>query len=150
MGVSGSGKTSVGRLLAERLSVPFIDADDHHPLSNIEKMSKGIPLNDEDRAPWLDQLNKIAQSKVHSGCVIACSALTVAYRKRLAYSIDPDVIWVYLKGTYEQIFERMNKRLDHFMGSNMLESQFKTLEEPDNAIEIDISDSPEVIVQKII
>ena len=149
MGVSGSGKTSVGRILAKELSVLFVDADDHHPASNIEKMSLGIPLNDDDREPWLNNLNQIAQDNVSSGCVIACSALKKAYRWRLKNSIESEVLWIYLKGAYDQIFERMKIRQDHYMGANMLRSQFEAFEEPENAISIDIADSPEVIVQKI-
>lgn len=151
MGVSGSGKTSIGRLLAKELSVPFIDADDHHPPSNIEKMSQGIPLEDSDREPWLDILHEIAVKHLDgdSGCVIACSALKEVYRKRLSESIEANSLWVYLKGTYEQIFERMKKREGHFMGAEMLKSQFETLEEPRNAIHIDISDSLEKIVRVI-
>lgn len=149
MGVSGSGKTSVGRMLAKELSVLFVDADDHHPESNIEKMSLGIPLNDDDRWPWLSKINQIAQDNVNSGCVIACSALKQDYRWRLNNSIESNVLWIYLKGAYDQIFERMNNRKDHFMGADMLRSQFEALEEPENAINIDIADSPEVIVQKI-
>lgn len=149
MGVSGSGKTSVGRLLANALSCPFIDGDDHHPKANIEKMSKGVPLSDRDREPWLDKLHHIASGHLNSGCVIACSALKEVYRKRLVDSIESDVNWVYLKGTYDQIFDRMNKRNDHFMGSELLNSQFETLEEPENAIVVNIDDSPEAIVQEI-
>ena len=149
MGVSGSGKTSIGQLLARELSIPFIDADDHHPASNIEKMSQGIPLNDNDRKPWLDQLNKIARSHLDTGCVIGCSALKEDYRRRLSDSIESHVLWVYLQGSYEQIFERMKKRQDHFMGADMLRSQFDTLEEPGDAVNMDIADAPEVMVQKI-
>jgi carbohydrate kinase (thermoresistant glucokinase family) len=149
MGVSGSGKTSVGRLLAKELSVLFVDADDHHPTSNIEKMSRGIPLNDADREPWLDKLNEIAQDHVNSGCVIACSALKEVYRKRLSESIESNVIWIYLKGTYDQIYGRMKERKGHFMGAKMLRSQFEALEEPENAIQMDIADSPEVLVDHI-
>ena len=150
MGVSGSGKTSVGQLLAKKLAVPFFDADDHHPPSNIEKMSVGIPLNDDDRKPWLDNLHKIAVTHVDSGCVITCSALKAVYRKRLIQSIESNVVWVYLKGNYDLIFERMKKRANHFMSAEMLKSQFETLEEPKNSINIDIEDSLEVIVQKIL
>jgi len=149
MGVSGSGKSSVGLLLANELSVPFIDADDHHPPSNIEKMSQGIPLNDGDRAPWLDRLNELAKKNIPNGCVIACSALKEAYRSKLMQSIHEQTIWVYLKGTYDQIFDRMSKREDHYMGATMLKSQFDQLEEPDNVISLDISDSPDEIVKKI-
>lgn len=149
IGVSGSGKTSVGQLLANELSVPFIDADDHHPLSNIEKMTQGIPLNDSDRVPWLDVLHEIAVKHLNAGCVIACSALKETYRKRLSQSIESSILWVYLKGSYDLIFERMNSREGHFMEAKMLKSQFDTLEEPTNAINIDISNSPKIIVQKI-
>lgn len=150
MGVSGSGKTAVGRLLAEDLLVPFIDADDHHPLSNIEKMSRGFPLNDADREPWLDQLNKIAKDHLKSGCVIACSALKEIYRKRLRKGIEPSVVWIYLKGTFEQIYDRMEQRQGHFMRAGMLRSQFEALEEPKNAMTMDIADAPAHIVEKII
>ncbi len=149
IGVSGCGKTSVGQLLAEDLSVPFIDADDHHPASNIEKMSLGIPLNDGDREPWLDKLNEIAKCHLNSGCVIACSALKEIYRERLSRSIESYVRWFYLKGSYDLIFDRMKKRQDHYMGSGMLKSQFETLEEPEYAISINIENPLEEIVRKI-
>lgn len=149
MGVSGSGKTSIGQLLANDLSIPFIDADDHHPPSNIEKMSRGIPLEDSDRAPWLDILHGIAVKHLNTGCVIACSALKEIYRRRLSQSIESSILWVYLKGSYELIFERMNSREGHFMGAKMLKSQFDTLEEPQNAIDINITNRPKVIVQQI-
>lgn len=149
MGVSGSGKTSVGQLLAKELAIPFFDADDHHPPSNIEKMSRGIPLNDEDRKPWLNNLHQIAVEHISSGCVITCSALKEIYRKRMNQSIESNVLWVYLKGSYDLIFERMKKRKNHFMNTKMLKSQFETLEEPTDAINIDIADSLEVIVQKV-
>lgn len=149
MGVSGSGKSSVGQLLAHELAVPFIDADDHHPPSNIQKMSEGIPLNDEDRAPWLDILHGIAVEHIGSGCVIACSALKEIYRKQLNKSIETNILWVYLKGSYDLIFKRMNSREGHFMSAEMLKSQFDALEAPKNALDIDISHSPKTIVHKI-
>lgn len=149
MGVSGSGKSSVGELLSNVLSVPFIDADDHHPKANIEKMSKGIPLNDSDRMPWLDALHTIAEKHLDTGCVIACSALKEQYRTRLSQSIEPDTVWIYLQGSYEQIYERMNARKGHFMDSGMLKSQFEALEEPKNAIIIDIADSLKDIVKNL-
>ena len=149
MGVSGSGKTSVGRLLANELSVPFIYSDDHHPPANIEKMSQGTPLTDSDREPWLDRLHEIALDHINSGCIIACSALKEVYRRRLIHSIESNVLWVYLKGSYDLIFERMKNREDHFMDAKMLRSQFEALEEPENAINIDIADTMEGIVQKI-
>jgi len=149
MGVSGSGKTSVGQLLANELSISFIDADDHHPPSNIQKMSEGIPLNDGNRKPWLEALHKIAKNHTSTGCVIACSALKEIYRKILSQSIESNVVWIYLKGTYNQIFERLESRENHFMTAEMLQSQFETLEEPEDAIYIDITNAPENIVQKI-
>ena len=149
IGVSGCGKSSVGKLLADEIAIPFIDADDHHPLSNIEKMSNGIPLNDSDRMPWLDDLNEIALKHLDTGCVIACSALKEKYRARLNKSSQPNFAWVYLKGDYELIFDRMSKRKGHFMDAEMLKSQFETLEEPENAIVIDIADSLELITKRI-
>ena len=149
MGVSGSGKSSIGQLLANELSIPFIDADDHHPPSNIKKMSQGIPLQDSDRFPWLDILHEIAVKHIGSGCVIACSALKEIYRTQLNKSIESSVEWIYLKGSYDLIFERMNSREGHFMGAEMLKSQFDTLEAPKNAIDIDIANSPTVIIEKI-
>ncbi len=150
MGVSGCGKSSVGQLLADELCIPFVDADDHHLPSNIEKMSQGIPLLDSDRAPWLAQINEIALKHLDSGAVIACSALKKKYRTQLNQSIESNVIWVYLKGDYNLIFERMKKRNGHFMDADMLKSQFETLEEPVNAIAINIAGSLETIVSEII
>lgn len=149
MGVSGSGKTSIGQLLANELAVPFMDADDHHPPANIEKMSQGSPLNDEDRKPWLDKLHELAVAHLDHGCVITCSALKEIYRNQLSQNIAPHIQWIYLKGTYDLIFERMKARSNHFMDAAMLKSQFETLEEPKNAIEIDIVSSPKIIIQRI-
>ena len=149
MGVSGCGKSSVGQLLADELSISFVDADDYHPQSNIEKMSQGVPLTDSDRMPWLDQVNKIAAKHLESGVVIACSALKEKYRTQLNQSIEPNVVWVYLKGDYDLIFNRMKNRKDHFMSSGMLKSQFETLQEPENAIIVDIANSLEHVVDEI-
>ena len=149
IGVSGSGKSLIGRKLAHIIELPFIDADDHHPQSNVDKMANGIPLNNKDRFPWLDELNRIAREEHNDGCVIACSALKQEYRSRLENSIESKAIWIYLKGSYDQIFERMTKREDHFMGANMLQSQFDTLEEPKDAIVMNITDSPETIIKEI-
>jgi len=147
MGVSGCGKSTIGQLLADQLSMPFIDADDHHLPSSIEKMGQGIPLTDEDREPWLDKLNQIATQHLENGVVIACSALKEKYRTQLAQSIESNVQWVYLKGDYQLIFDRMQNRHGHFMDAGMLKSQFETLEEPRNAISIDIANPVEVVIQ---
>jgi len=149
MGVSGSGKSSIGQLLAEELFIPFIDADDYHPKSNVEKMSQGIPLNDMDRIPWLNALNKVTIDNVYKGCVIACSALKQDYRSRLSQSIESNILMVYLKGSFDVIYDRMENRKEHFMGAEMLKSQFDILEEPEDALVISIVDTPQVIVQKI-
>ena len=149
MGVSGTGKSTVGRLLSNELSVPFTDADDHHLPSNIKKMSQGIPLTDDDRAPWLDQINQIALNHLGSGAVIACSALKKEYRARLSQSIEQNVTWVYLQGSYGLIADRMKNRKGHFMNVRMLKSQFETLQEPNNAMTINVANSPEIIVGKI-
>lgn len=149
MGVSGSGKSFVGESLAKELSFPFIEGDDYHTAENIDKMRRGIPLQDADRLPWLDQLHEVAVTHKHTGCVIACSALKKKYRERLSLNIEQEVQWIYLKGSYDQILERMQNRKDHFMPPEMLLSQFETLEEPEGAIEINIAESPEILVQKI-
>lgn len=150
IGVSGSGKTTVGQLLAEKLHWTFVDADDHHPPSNIEKMKSGIPLNDTDRLPWLDALHQIALDSLTTGCVISCSALKENYRERLSDSIVDQVAWVYLEGSYDLIYERMQNRENHFMDANMLKSQFEAFEKPEDAMALDIADAPEIIVEKII
>ncbi len=150
MGVSGCGKSSIGTLLAAELSIPYIEGDDHHPQSNVDKMRQGIPLDDSDRLPWLDKLHSIATEQgTKKGCVIACSALKESYRVRLMHTIEDQVSWVYLKGSYDLIHQRMKHRKNHFMDANMLRSQFDTLEEPEYAIEVDISGSQEQIVKNI-
>ena len=149
IGVSGSGKTSIGQMLAKTINYKFFDADDFHTKSNIEKMSNGIPLTDEDRLPWLNSLNKIAKLNEANGCVITCSALKQNYRNILANALQNNVSWIYLKGSYQLIYERMQKRANHFMDAKMLKSQFDALEEPANAIEIDIAQTPQKIVENI-
>src|ERR1700730_4639053 len=150
MGVSGSGKTTVGQLLASELGWEFADADDYHPAANGEKMRNGIPMTDADRAPWLETLRAriagwIAAKK---NAVLACSALKRAYRERLR--IGPEVGVVYLRGTPELLRERLRARVGPFMTERMLESQLVALEEPADAVVVDVDRSPEEIVAEIL
>ena len=150
MGVSGVGKSTIGSLLAEELNIPFFDGDDYHSEANILKMSKGEPLNDDDRLVWLQTLNELAIKQLkNNSCVIVCSALKEKYRDILTDSIKSNSKWVVLTGSFDQILERINMRKDHFMPSNLLKSQFDILETPKNAIEIDINLTPQHIVEVI-
>lgn len=149
-GVSGAGKTTVGRLLAERVGWKFFDADDFHPPENKDKMSRGIPLNDDDRKGWLDALRAEISETLSDGtdAVLACSALKKSYREKL--SVSGEVKFVYLKGSFEQISDRISRREDHFMNPGLLQSQFDTLEEPDSDDwTFDVAGSPEEIAEKI-
>jgi gluconokinase len=140
MGVSGSGKSTLGQALAERLGWDFFDADDFHPPENIAKMAAGIPLNDSDRTPWLTSLSDLLLFvlKAERHPVLACSALKESYRQQLLAGTN-GVEVIYLKGSYELIQERMSGREGHFMKPEMLKSQFSTLEEPKNALILDVS-----------
>ena len=149
MGVSGCGKTTIGRLLSEKMGVPYYDADDFHTPSNIEKMERNIPLNDEDRLPWLQILaNKMESLENNSGAVLACSALKESYREILASKIS-NINWVYLAGSFNLIKSRIESRHGHYMKSELLKSQFKALEVPDYGVHISIDKSPETIVNTI-
>ncbi len=151
MGVSGSGKTTIGRRLSAATGLPFFDGDDYHPPANKEKMRAGQPLTDEDRKDWLTRMNELAkENSVQKGAIIACSALKEKYRNVLAEKINGPVYWVLLQGGYGLIQERMKARKDHFMPPSLLQSQFDTLEAPVNAIVIDIENSPEKIVADIL
>jgi len=148
MGVSGSGKTTVGKALAKALSLTFYDGDDFHPQKNIQKMTEAIPLNDEDRQPWLEILaTNIQKWEIDGGAVLACSALKESYRKILLSKTK--VHWIYLTAGYEAIYERMKNRT-HFMKPSMLQSQFDTLEVPTYGMHIDATLPPNEIVSKII
>jgi gluconokinase len=151
MGVSGSGKTTVGRQLAETLNWTLLDADDFHPPANIEKMSRGIPLDDSDRWPWLDRLNAMVKaiSSRDENVLLACSSLKARYRERLARDCG-DVKWVYLKGDFGLIESRLMARKGHYMKAGLLQSQFAALEEPENALEVDIGDEPARIAAGLI
>jgi gluconokinase len=148
MGVSGSGKTTVGQQLASRLGCTFFDADDFHSQANIDKMSHGVPLTDDDRESWLDSLARVLRDCVEKkqSAVLACSALKQKYRDRLR--VSDDFQFVYLRGSYEQILSRMQQR-QHFMKPEMLASQFAALEEPKDAIVVDVALAPEVIVENV-
>lgn len=151
MGVSGSGKTTIGKMLAEKLQWQFQDADDFHPPANIAKMKQGIPLTDEDRNPWLEAMQQaiLQWSETGKDTVLACSALKKSYREQLCYCKD-QVSLVYLKASYDLIKQRLKNRKDHFMNKNLLKSQFETLEEPVQGIHVDIENPPEVVVSQII
>jgi gluconokinase len=151
MGVSGSGKTTIGRKLSEKTTIPFFDADEFHPAVNIEKMKSGHPLTDEDRAGWLLRINELAKSEmVKAGAIIACSALKEKYRAILSGGITVPLVWVFLDGNYDLLLKRMQSRKGHFMPPGMLWSQFDVLEKPGNAITVDVADSPDAIVENLI
>ncbi len=149
MGVTGAGKTTVGKLLALQLGWKFADADSFHSAANKEKMSQGIALDDADRAPWLASMRAaiVEWSAHHENVVLACSALKQDYRKTL--DIGPEVKFVYLKGSYELIYQRLLSRHGHFATETILRSQFEALEEPSDAIVVDVSKSPGDIVAEI-
>ena len=150
MGVSGCGKTAVGRLLAERLRWPFFDADEYHPAANVEKMRSGTPLTDTDRWPWLDRLNQLLLSQQARGesAVLGCSALKQAYRDRLTRGCS-NVRWVHLEGPFDLILARLQARKGHYMPASLLRSQFDTLEQPRDALVIDITDPPEALAARV-
>lgn len=151
MGVSGSGKTTIGQMLAREMNVPFFDADDFHPPANVDKMSRGEPLNDEDRAPWLDNLNELAKvQSEEKGAIITCSALKAKYRRRLEQGLTASLHWVFLDGDFDLLLSRMNQREDHFMPASLLQSQFDTLEVPKSAIKVDVAQSPEEIISELL
>lgn len=151
MGVSGCGKSSIGRLLAERLQYPFYDGDDFHPQSNVEKMAKGIALNDNDRAPWLTKMaNLMLDWQQTGGAVLACSALKQSYRDILQSTLAEQVCFVYLAGSKALIAQRLAARKGHFMAASLLDSQFNTLEAPTDAIVVSIESSPSQIVEQIL
>ena len=151
MGVAGCGKTTVGKSLAKHLGWDFYDADDFHPPKNISKMTNGIPLNDVDRLPWLATLRKLISSSLthNRPSVLACSALKESYRQQMLADNESAQI-VFLKGSYDLIWSRLSMRKDHYMKPQMLQSQFETLEEPANALTVDISRSINDIVQEIL
>jgi carbohydrate kinase (thermoresistant glucokinase family) len=149
MGVSGSGKTTIGEKLSEELDMTFFDGDDFHTAENIRKMKDGIALTDEDRKTWLDVLHHILVAHRRKGCVMACSALKESYRKKLSIASN-NPLFVYLNTSFDLAQQRLNERKDHFMPTALLQSQFDTLEEPSNAIVVDASLPVDVIVFKVL
>lgn len=150
MGVSGSGKTTVGKALAQKLRWDFFDADDFHPAQNIAKMTNGIPLSDSDRAPWLASLHQLLVSTLRSNHhpILACSALKEKYRAQLLDGLEGIEI-IYLRGDYDLIWSRMSARTGHYMRPEMLRSQFAAIEEPTSGFALDISISVEDMIDKI-
>ncbi len=151
-GVSGAGKTTIAKLLAEQLGWEFYEADDFHPRANIEKMRSGRPLTDEDRWPWLERLREqIARSlAAKENAVLACSALKRAYRERLR--VNDDVKFVFLRGDYVLIENQLRRRRGHFMNPALLKSQFADLEEPEpdeHVLTIKLGRTPEELVEEI-
>ena len=142
MGVTGAGKTTVGKLLAQQLGWQFLDADDFHPPENIEKMKHGIPLTDADREPWLAAIHKalLDYAAKNQNVVLACSALKQKYREKLAAGLDLRIC--YLRGSFEEISSHIEHRTGHFAGEAILAGQFADLEEPDNAVVLDATQPP--------
>lgn len=150
MGVSGCGKTTIGKMLAASLALPYYDADAFHPEKNVQKMLAGIALNDLDREPWLNELaRQISVWDKDSGAVLSCSALKEKYREKFNEHVN-NIYWVFLNGSYELIFSRMQSREGHYMRPDLLKSQFEILEIPDYGFHISISGSPEEITAQII
>ncbi len=150
MGVSGCGKSTIAPMLAEKLNVPFFDGDDFHPAANVQKMAAKIPLTDKDRHGWLQSLNQLACKHQEEGAVIVCSALKKSHREKLAKGIEDKVVWIFLQGTFDLILSRLQLRQGHFMPIELLQSQFHTLEIPENAIRVSIQPNPDEIVQTIL
>jgi gluconokinase len=151
-GVSGAGKTTIGKLLARELGWHFLEADDFHPAANIEKMHAGQPLTDEDRKPWLERLREQIERSLATGenAVLACSALKRAYRDRLR--VSEEVTFVFLRGDYALVEKQLRRRRGHFMNPELLQSQFHDLEEPrldENALTVELGRTPQEIVEEI-
>jgi len=150
MGTTGAGKTTVGKLLAEKLNWTFLDADDFHPATNIAKMKQGIPLTDADRVPWLAAIHEelARQNAAGKDCVLACSALKNGYRETIGAGLPMKT--VYLKGSYEEMRAHILARHGHFAGEGILAGQFRDLEEPSDAIVVSVHHAPENIVEEVL
>jgi len=151
-GVSGAGKTTIGKLLAQEVGWHFYEADDFHSRANIDKMRRGIPLTDADRWPWLESLRQLIERSLEAGenAVLACSALKRAYRERLR--VSDEVKFVFLRGDYALIEKQLRQRRGHFMSPELLRSQFADLEEPkpdEDVVTIELGRTPEELVEEI-
>lgn len=152
MGVAGSGKSTVGGLLADRMGVAYGDGDDFHPAANVAAMTSGVALTDEDRWPWLDAVGTWLAAHEHPGAVVSCSALRRVYRDRLRVAV-PDLTFLHLDGPLTLMTERVGGRSDHFMPAELVASQLATLEPPgpdERAVTVDAAEAPEVIVDRFL
>ncbi|WP_324678464.1 gluconokinase [Hymenobacter sp. GOD-10R] len=152
MGVSGSGKTTIGQMLAKKLAIPFHDADDFHSAANKAKMGSGIPLTDDDRKDWLAQMAAgITEWEKTGGAVLACSALKEAYRQTLQGGAEQPIKWIFLDGSRELLRSRLEHRTDHYMKADLLDSQLNTLEKPGYGLRIELSNEqrPQDVITQI-
>lgn len=152
MGVAGTGKTTIGPLLAAALGIPYAEGDDFHPPANIAKMSAGIPLDDADRWPWLDAIGQWAHGRAGRGGVVSSSALKRSYRERLR-AAAPDAVFLHLTGDRELVEQRMSERKGHFMPAALLDSQFATLQplgDDEVGVAVDVSGTPEEIIDRAV
>ncbi|MDT8414510.1 MAG: NADP-dependent phosphogluconate dehydrogenase [Flavobacteriaceae bacterium] len=151
MGVSASGKSTVGQLLSKALDIPFYDGDDYHPQANKDKMASGQPLDDQDRQGWLESLNALAKAALQKeGCILACSALKESYREILSHGLGHRTDWVMLHGDFDLLRDRMQARSGHFMPQSLLQSQFDNLEKPEYGLHLDVQQSLEAMVNAIV
>jgi gluconokinase len=150
MGTTGAGKTTVGKLLAARLGWTFLDADDFHPQANVEKMKHGIPLTDADRLPWLETIHTelVRLSAAGDNVVLACSALKQSYRDQLSAGLEMPI--VYLRGSYNEMRRHIERRHGHFAGESILAGQFADLQEPQHALVLDVSRTPDELSAAVI
>ena len=150
-GVSGVGKTTISKLLATKLNLPFYDGDDFHPEANVKKMRSGHALNDEDRKPWLLALGKnISEWERERGAVLACSALKESYRELMQQGAQLQIIWIFLEGSEELIAKRLGNRKDHFFDPHLLKSQFETYKRPSYGFYFNVAPAPELIADEIV